>query len=683
MSHPGSHGADGRPLPRLIAWEVTRSCMLACKHCRAAAQTTPYEGELSTEECYSLLDNIASFARPIIILTGGEPMLRPDIYDVAAYAHGLDLPVVMAPCGVLIDDDTAAKIVKSGIRRISISLDGATAESHDAFRAVPGAFEASVRGIEAARRAGLDFQINTTVTRHNLAELEAIRDLAVSLGARVFNPFLLVPTGRGAALADQEITPEEYENTLRWLAGRQQHSDIMIRVTCAPHYQRILREEGYKPGPHGGAGCMGGKSFAFISHRGKVQICGFLDVECGDVCSTGFDFKTIWETSEVFRNVRDTNSYHGRCGYCEYRKVCGGCRARAYALSGDYLNEEPFCVYQPRRTPAKDNGAAKLDDVDKRILSVIQTGLPVAEEPFHALSRQLGLAPDDVISRTARLCTDGPIRRLGPVFDSHSLGYSSTLVAARVPEDRLREVAELVSRLDGVTHNYRRRHRYNLWFTLTAPTSEAIDTILESLRRQTGIDDFYSLPALAVYKIKVDFQLVPKQQSQPVADKSSKPASKLSDDEKKLVRLLQDGLPVIAQPFDEPARVLGCTQQRVVEQIAQWLDAGVIRRFGAVVNHRQLGFVANGMCVFNVSPDCIDAIGERLAGYAEVSHCYHRSSAPGWNYNLFAMIHGQSKEEVLALAARISGELELTDYEVLFSSDEYKKVSMRYFVETT
>ena len=168
---PADTGA--RHTPRLIAWEVTRSCMLACKHCRAAAQSRPYPGELSTEECFRLLDNIASFASPILILTGGEPMLRPDIYDIAARATGLGLRVVMAPCGALIDDESAAKILQSGIQHISISLDGATAASHDAFRGVPGAFESSLRGLEAARRAGLSFQINTTVTKHNLAELPA------------------------------------------------------------------------------------------------------------------------------------------------------------------------------------------------------------------------------------------------------------------------------------------------------------------------------------------------------------------------------------------------------------------------------------------------------------------------------------------------------------------------------
>ncbi|MHC4718535.1 MAG: radical SAM protein, partial [Planctomycetota bacterium] len=342
--------------------------MLACKHCRAAAQPTPYEGELSTQECLALLDNIASVARPIIILTGGEPMLREDIYDIAAYANRLGLPVVMAPCGMLIDDTSAAKIVASGIRRISISLDGAAAASHDAFRGVPGAFDGAMRGIEAAKRAGLDFQVNTTITSHNRKELPEILELALRLGASAFNPFLLVPTGRGKQLADQELTPTQYEQTLHWLAGQQGREDIRIRVTCAPHYQRILRQRHMATGPHTVKGCMGGQSFAFISHSGKLQICGFLDIECGDIKEAGLDFWKIWRTSQVFRQMRDQGSYHGRCGRCEFGWVCGGCRARAYAITGDYLDEEPFCTYQPKA--ARPAGAAvDIDDLDRRILS--------------------------------------------------------------------------------------------------------------------------------------------------------------------------------------------------------------------------------------------------------------------------------------------------------------------------
>jgi heme b synthase len=360
------HDEAQKYLPQLIAWEVTRSCVLACKHCRAAARPAPYPGELTTDEGKRLLDSIASFAKPTIILTGGEPMLRPDIYDLAAYAHGLGLPAVMAPCGLYVNDESVARMLKAGLSCISISLDGATAESHDAFRGVPGAFDSALRAVEAARRGGLAFQINTTVAQHNLAELPAILVLAARLRAIAFNPFLLVPTGRGKELVGQELSPEDYEKTLRWLAGQSDRRDIAIRVTCAPHYVRILREHwkasgggamaGRVASPHEpraeparAKGCLGGKAFAFISHVGKVQICGFMDIVCGDLREADFDFRRIWETSEVFQKVRRPDDYHGKCGVCEYRRLCGGCRARAFAMTGDYLGEEPFCIYQPSR----------------------------------------------------------------------------------------------------------------------------------------------------------------------------------------------------------------------------------------------------------------------------------------------------------------------------------------------
>ena len=361
-------------IPRLIAWEVTRSCPQACKHCRAAAHLKPYPGELSTQEGKRLLENIASFAKPTMILTGGEPMLRTDIYDLAEHAHRLGLPVVMAPCGKFVDDEAVARMKKAGIHCISISIDGATAASHDAFRGIEGAFDFAMRATEAAQRGGLDFQINTTITQHNLAELPEILNLAVRLGATVFNPFLLVPTGRGKELAGQEISPEDYERTLHWLAQEEGRGDIRMRVTCAPHYTRVLHQrhvqsilQGQAGGcdataesqsairnPQfairtGGKGCLGGKAFAFISHVGKVQICGFLETECGDLKKENLDFRKIWETSSVFLAMRDVDRYHGKCGRCEYRRICGGCRARAFAMTDDYLAEEPFCIYQPRK----------------------------------------------------------------------------------------------------------------------------------------------------------------------------------------------------------------------------------------------------------------------------------------------------------------------------------------------
>ncbi len=350
----GQRTKDTPLLPHLIAWEVTRSCPLACRHCRAAARNEPYEGELSTDEGRRLLENIAALAQPTIILTGGEPMLRDDIYDLASYADGLGLPVVMAPCGKMVDRKAVERMKRAGIRCISISLDGASPESHDAFRGVQGAFDMACRAAEAARRGGLPFQINTTVTRANRDDLPAVRDLAVRLGAEVFNPFLLVPTGRGKDLAGQELSAAEYERTLAWLAGQARDGPIRIRVTCAPHYSRLQMQRARRagetpaePAPFS-RGCMGGKTFAFISHTGKVQICGFLDVEAGDLRAVDLDFARIWRESPLFAAVRNVDGYGGRCGACEYRRICGGCRARAFAFTGDYLAEEPFCVYRPR-----------------------------------------------------------------------------------------------------------------------------------------------------------------------------------------------------------------------------------------------------------------------------------------------------------------------------------------------
>ncbi len=342
--------------PRLVAWEATAACNLACVHCRAEAQTEPDPDELTTAEVKRLIDQIAEFASPIFIITGGEPMLREDVYEIAAYASERGLKPVMSPNGTLLTPETVQKIKEAGVSRISVSLDGSSAEKNDSFRMVPGAFDAAVRGLEHARRGGLPFQINTTVTRRNLDDLEAMFRTVVDLGAVGWDVFMLVPTGRGKI--EDEVAPEEYERVLNWIYDLSKEAPIPVKVTCGPHYQRIsrLRDKEERlvgpPGhPAGGArrrspGCMGGRGFCFVSRVGEVYPCGYLPVSAGNVRET--HFREIYQGSELFRELRDVDRLKGKCGRCEFRRVCSGCRARAYGAYGDYMAEEPYCTYEPR-----------------------------------------------------------------------------------------------------------------------------------------------------------------------------------------------------------------------------------------------------------------------------------------------------------------------------------------------
>jgi len=342
---------------RLVAWEVTRNCNLNCAHCRAAAKNQDYAGELDTSAALRLLDQIAEVGRPIIILTGGEPLMREDIFELAEYGTQKGLRMVMAPNGTLITETVARKMIDTGIQRISVSLDGATKERHDGFRGVEGAFEGALRGIEAAKSQGVEFQINTTISKYNYDQIPDILKLAENLGAAALHIFLLVPTGRGKYIIDQAITAEEYEYTLNWFYDQKKKTPLQLKATCAPHYYRILRQRARKEGiavtydTHGldavTRGCLGGTAFCFVSHTGIIQPCGFLDLNCGDITQTSF--ADVWWHSEIFNALRNFDNLKGKCGACEFKSVCGGCRARAYEATGDYLAEEPLCSYTPKK----------------------------------------------------------------------------------------------------------------------------------------------------------------------------------------------------------------------------------------------------------------------------------------------------------------------------------------------
>lgn len=364
---------------RLVFWELTARCNLSCKHCRAEAQDHFVAGELSTAEVLSVAKDIRQAGDPIIILTGGEPLVRKDIYEIATECSKLFTRVALATNGTLVDDAIAARLAASGIQRASVSLDGATAATHDAFRGLPGSFNNTLRGMAALQKAGIPVQVNVTVARHNIEELGAILDLAMARGADAFHVFVLVPVGCGVELSEEvRLTPAEMERVLRWLFDRsiELRGRLHIKATCAPQYYRIMREvskergiemQGTGHGMHAVTrGCLAGSAVCFISRTGDVQPCGYLPVKVGNVRQK--PFPEIWRDSEVFASLRTPSALKGKCGSCGYRVVCAGCRARAYADTGEFLSEDPDCHYVPPAgaaaghpgNPGKDHPRASL-----------------------------------------------------------------------------------------------------------------------------------------------------------------------------------------------------------------------------------------------------------------------------------------------------------------------------------
>jgi radical SAM protein with 4Fe4S-binding SPASM domain len=396
------------PKPRLIFWEVTKGCNLRCIHCRATATELSSPYDLPTTKALNLIEQVSQVSLPILVLSGGEPLFRSDIFELAQHATGRGLRVALATNGTLVTKPVARKIVDSGVRRVSISLDGADAPTHDAFRGIPGAFDAALVGFRNLKDLGMSVQINMTIARHNARQLPAVLELAKSIGADALHTFLLVPVGCGVDIAaEQMVPPDEYEKILHWFYDRQLEGGIELKATCAPHYFRVVRQrraaerragvmtppatpranghgigpvEMTMPGstgialhPHAARdanrhpegmnamtkGCLAGSGVCFVSHVGEVFPCGYLPVLAGDLRKQSF--AEIWEHAAVFQALRDPDNLKGKCGCCEFRNICMGCRARAFAATGDYLDEEPFCVYEPRTHRA---GSVRLETID-------------------------------------------------------------------------------------------------------------------------------------------------------------------------------------------------------------------------------------------------------------------------------------------------------------------------------
>ena len=336
------------PQPHIVAWEMTRRCPLACRHCRAGAGRGQSHAELSSAEGLRLIGGLGALRIRLLILTGGEPMLREDLYEMARAAADHGIRVVVATCGALVTEATAARLKASGVSAISISLDAANADDHDAFRGVIGSYETALRGLRCARSAGLGLQMNTTVTRMNCDHLPAILELAESAGAATLDCFFLVPTGRGRALREHLLDAEQVERTLHWIADMDASRAIRVKSTCAPQMaririQRAARGAPQRPGMPDG-GCMAGRGFLFVSHVGDVQPCGFLNVACGNVRDVDFDMPALIAASGELSRLGAMEGIGGACGRCAYLRVCGGCRARALEMDGDAYSAEPFCI---------------------------------------------------------------------------------------------------------------------------------------------------------------------------------------------------------------------------------------------------------------------------------------------------------------------------------------------------
>ena len=328
----------------IVSWNTTNACNMYCDHCYRDAGCKAEE-ELSTAEAKTLLEQIARAGFKIMIFSGGEPLMRPDIVELVAYAASLGLRPVFGTNGTLITLEMAQKLKAAGAMGMGISLDSMDREKHNKFRKFPGAWEGAVQGMRNCRAAGLPFQIHTTVMEWNNHELEALTDFAVAEGAVAHHFFFLVPTGRAKTIEAESLRAEAYEDTLTRIMKKQQEVDIELKPTCAPQFLRIAAQMGMKTRFR--RGCLAGMAYCIISPRGKVQPCAYLNMELGDVRQTPFD--EIWKNSEVLNKLR-TLEYSGGCGSCEYKRACGGCRARAaYYHEGDYMAEEPWCLYHGRK----------------------------------------------------------------------------------------------------------------------------------------------------------------------------------------------------------------------------------------------------------------------------------------------------------------------------------------------
>ena len=349
---------DFQRSPFIAIWELTRACQLHCLHCRAEAQRRPNPLELTTEEGYQLIDQIAAMDQPLLVFTGGDPLERDDLYDLILYACNQGLEVAMTPSATpKVTRQALIQAQEAGLARCAFSLDGSTAEIHDRFRGTKGSYDLTLGALQNLKEIGMPIQLNTTVTRYNLDDLKYIADIAASFDTVLWSIFFLIPTGR--ARANDMISPEEVEKVMEWLWQESQARSFDVKTTAAPHYRRIILhhlppsttiQRDFVAPAHGlraPKGVNDGNGLVFISHTGEVYPSGFLPVTAGNIRQT--PLADIYQNSTIFRALRDPSLLNGKCGACEFNEICGGSRARAFGVRGDYLASDPACAYVPQK----------------------------------------------------------------------------------------------------------------------------------------------------------------------------------------------------------------------------------------------------------------------------------------------------------------------------------------------
>jgi radical SAM protein with 4Fe4S-binding SPASM domain len=523
----------------IVVWNITRQCNLRCVHCYNDSGVGKSCDEISTDKAKAVIDDLAGFGVPSILFSGGEPLMRQDLFELIEHAVSTGVRTVISTNGTLIEEDKARQIKQLGVSYVGISLDG-IGPVNDQFRGVTGAFERAVRGIRNCRNAGVRVGLRLTLTKRNVQDIEGLFEFFEAEGIERVCFYHLVPSGRGAAIADEDLTHEQTREALdcilakaRQLKQSGRATDILTvdnHVDGVYLYRKLLAEGSPRAKEvwdlltwNGGGLYSSGVGIGCIDYNGHVHPDQFWwHYDLGSIHDR--PFSAIWTdpAEPLLKGLRDRRSMiKGRCRLCRYFDACGGSlRVRADALLHDpwapdpacYLTDEEIGLTEPSSSNPQSairNPRFPLDDLDCKILDALQYDFPLSERPYEVLAERLGLDADVLWQRVERMLEQGVIRRLGASIDSRKLGFCSTLAAVRVTPDMVDRAAEVIGCYPEVTHSYLRDHEFSIWFTVIAPDVDRVEAILDEIRGELSLDpsNVLNLPMKRMFKLDARFNV--------------------------------------------------------------------------------------------------------------------------------------------------------------------------------